>query len=105
MSQFFRLEVKGIAKDAHEKFPIKFDYGQSGGAYLVGCRLTANEDIGNGKTVEKRIDMRAFGEVAESLAHLQDGMEIHVKGSYGLQQSQKDQKWYPILTVDEVIEA
>jgi hypothetical protein len=103
--QFMRLEVKGIAKDAHERYPIKFDYSENGNAYFQGCRVHATEDIGNGKTIPKRIDVKAFGEIAEQLAHLADGMEVHLKGSFQKQKSDRDGVWYDLLVVEEVIEA
>jgi hypothetical protein len=105
MSQYMQMVIKGIAQDAHPNFPIKFDYGQSGTAFLVGCRVVANVPTSGGKTIEKRMDIRAFGDVAEQLAHLSDGMEIEIKGTYDMQQNKKDNKWYPIVTVDEVISA
>jgi hypothetical protein len=49
------------------------------------------------------MDIRAFNEHAEALAHVSDGTEITVVGEYGLQKSEKDGRYYPIVTVDEVI--
>lgn len=100
------MEAKGIARDAHQKFPIRFDFSEKdGSAFFIGCRIEAKEDIGGGKTIDKKMDIRAFGDVATELAHVTDGMEIHIKGSYGLQKSTKDGNWYPILNVDEVVSA
>jgi hypothetical protein len=100
-NQFLRMEIKGVAKDAHERFPIKFDYGQSGIAYFTGCKAEATIEVGGGKTITNRMDIQAFGEVAEELAGVIDGTEIHVKGTYG--QRKSGDRWYPVVTVDEVI--
>jgi hypothetical protein len=98
------MELKGTVKDAHENFPIRFDVSDNGNSFLIGARMHMTKKVGNNE-VEQRMDIRAFGEVAESLAHIQDGDHIHVKGDYGLQKSNKDGKWYPIVTVTEVVEA
>lgn len=98
--EFITVELKGIARDAHKKFPITFDYGASGNAYLIGCKVHASKDV-NGKTFENRIDIRAFGEVAEELAGLADGSAVHIKGEYGL--NKVNDAYYPIVTVTEVI--
>lgn len=103
-TQFVNAEVKGIAKDAHEKFPIRFDYSEAGNAFFNGCRVEATIDISNGRTITKRMDIRAFGEIAEALAHVQDGTPVHVKGSLD-QNKGKDDKYYPVLTVTEIVEA
>lgn len=98
--QFFKVEIKGVAKDAHEKFPIKFDYGQSGTAYFTGCKAEVTENI-NGTDITNRIDIQAFGNVAEELAGVMDGSEIHLFGKYG-QRKSKD-KWFPVVTITEVV--
>jgi hypothetical protein len=100
MSQFMRMEIKGVAKDAHERYPITFAYGQSGTAYFNGCRVESSFKSGD-KTVTNRMDIQAFGDVAEELAAVSDGAEIHVKGNYGKRKS--GDKWYDVVTVDEVI--
>lgn len=102
--QFLRMEVKGIIKDSHANFPIKFDVSDSGTSYLIGAKVHATKKINGGKEIEQRMDIRAFGEVAEALAHLQDGDSVHLSGEYGLQKG-KDDKWYSILTIDTIIEA
>lgn len=102
MSQFLKMEIKGIAKDAHEKFPIKFDYSAGGVAYFNGCRVEATEKLPNGQEITKRMDIQAFRDVAEELASVSDGSEIHVKGSFG-QRKGKDDKYYDVVTVDEII--
>lgn len=102
MSQFIKVEIKGTAKDAHERFPIRFDVSANGLAYFNGCRVQTEKDI-NGNTITDRIDIRAFGDVAEQLAAVSDGVEIHVKGDYGKVKNKKDGKYYEIVTVTEVI--
>jgi hypothetical protein len=104
MSEFITVELKGTAKDAHANFPIRFDYAESGTAFLIGCKIEAVVDIGNNKTITKRLDIRAFGEVAEALAHIADVTPVHVKGSYDMQKSKQDQ-WFPVITISEVVEA
>ncbi len=99
--QFIRMEIKGVAKNIHERFPITFDYGQSGTAYFNGCNVEATETRGTTE-ITNRMNIQAFGSVAEELASVVEGAEIHVKGAYG-QRKGKDEKWYPVLTVDEVI--
>lgn len=98
--QFILMELKGIAKDAHERFPIKFDYGQSGVAYFTGCKVEATINVG-GKDITNRMDVQAFGDVAEELAGVSDGLEVHVKGTYG--QRKSGERWYPVVTIQEVI--
>lgn len=100
----FRVELKGTIRDCHEKFPIKFAYSEKGTAYLIGCRVHVLVSLGNGKDIERRIEVRAFGEVAEELAHVADGSEVHVFGTYEEKQG-KDEKWYPVVTIDEIVEA
>lgn len=104
MTQHFNLDLKGTVQDTHEKFPIRFDISDKGTPFLIGAKFVAKKAIGDGKEIENRIDLRAFGEQAEALAHLQDGSPIHVTAEYGMQKG-KDDKWYPIATVIEVIEA
>lgn len=104
MSEFITVELKGTAKDAHANFPIRFDYGESGTAFLIGCKIEAQISTQSGSTITKRLDVRAFGEVAEALAHIADGTPVHVKGSYDMQKSKQDQ-WFPVVTIQEVIEA
>lgn len=105
MTQFIEMHIKGTAKDAHEKFPIRYDVSENGNSYFVGCRMEADVAVGNNKTVTKRMDIRAFGEYADALAHVQDGDEIEVKCTYDMQKSTKDDKYYPVATVIEVISA
>jgi hypothetical protein len=106
MAEFINVELKGTAKDAHQNFPIRFDYSEkNNSAFLIGCKVEAEVEIGGGKTITKRMDIRAFGEVAEALAHIADGTPIHVKGSYDMQKSTKGDQWFPVVTVLEVIEA
>lgn len=99
--QFIKMELKGIAKNISDKFGIKFAYSPSGTAYFNGCRLVANVAVGS-KTVEQRFDIRAFGDAAETLAAVTEGDEIHVYADYGMQKG-RDEKWYPIATITEVI--
>lgn len=99
--QFMKLEVKGVANDAHVNFPINFAYSDSGVAYFTGCKITTKQVFGE-KTVTKNIDIVAFREVAEELASVSDGTEIHVKGEFGKRKA-NDGKWYDQLVVDEVI--
>jgi hypothetical protein len=101
--QNFRMIIKGTARDAHEKFPIRFDYSEKGNAFFIGCRVEAEVTLSNGNTITKKMDIRAFNEHAEALAHVSDGTEITVVGEYGLQKSEKDGRYYPIVTVDEVL--
>jgi hypothetical protein len=51
------------------------------------------------------MDIRAFGDMADQLAHVQDGDEISVEASYDMQKSNKDDKYYPVATVTEIISA
>ncbi len=104
MSQNLFMEIIGTAKDAHERYPIRFDYSEGGKAFFNGCRVEATVKLSNGQEIIKRMDVRAFGEIAESLAHIQDGADIHVKGEFG-QQKGNDGKYYPIVTITEVISA
>jgi hypothetical protein len=104
MAEFINMELKGTAVDAHQNFPIKFDYSENGNAYLIGCKVEAQIETSNGGTITKRMDIRAFGEEAEALAHITNGHQIHVKASYDMQKSKNDQ-WFPVATVREVIEA
>jgi hypothetical protein len=101
--QFMKMEVKGIAKDAHEKFPIKFDIGQSGVAYFTGCKVETTETTESGVTITKRIDVQAFREVAEELAGVYDGAEIYVKGDFVLRPDKDKKNWYPTLNITEVV--
>jgi hypothetical protein len=105
MTQFMDLHIKGTAKDAHEKFPIRYDISEKGSSFFIGCRVEAEVTLDNGTTITKRMDIRAFAEVADQLAHIQDGDQIEVKASYDMQKSQKDGKYYPVATVTEVISA
>lgn len=99
---YLRMEVKGVAKNIHEKFPITFNYGEASGiAYFNGCRVEALEARGD-KTFTNRMDVQAFGEVAEALVGVSEGSVIHAFGSYG-QRKGKDDKYYPIVTLDEII--
>jgi hypothetical protein len=100
--EFITMELKGIAKDANEKFPIRFEYSATGTAFFIGCRVVAKKELNNGNTIEKKYDIRAFGEIAEELASVCDGTEIHVKADYDMNKG-KDDKWYPIATVTEII--
>jgi hypothetical protein len=105
MSEFFNVHLKGKVVDAHEKFPIRFDYSENGKAFLIGARFVAEIPTNNNSTIRKEINLRAFEEVAEQLAHVTSGAELEVMGSYDMQKSEKDGKWYPIVTVREVIKA
>lgn len=98
--QFIRMTIKGVAKNIHERFPITFDYGQSGTAYFNGCRVEATEQRGQAE-ITNRMDIQAFGSYAEELAAVSEGSVVHIEGSYG-QRKGKDEKWYPVLTVDKV---
>jgi hypothetical protein len=100
--QFFRMELKGVAKDAHQRFPINFAYGQSGVAYFNGCKVEATIERG-GKTITNRMDVQAFGPVAEELACVVDGTEVHVKGEFGKRKSTNSNDWYDVVTIDEII--
>lgn len=105
MSHFIEMKIKGIAKDAHEKFPIRYDISDSGNSFFVGCRVEAEDTLDNGTKITRRMDIRAFGEQADSLAHIQSGDEIEIVCSYDMQKSNKDNKYYPIATVKEVVSA
>lgn len=103
---FLRMELKGVVRNTHENYPIRFDYSEKSGiAFLVGCTLVAKKKVGDEKTIERRMNFRAFGDNAEQLAHIQDGDYIHIAGEYEMQKNEKDGKWYPIVTVDKVIDA
>lgn len=104
MEQGIEMIITGIAKDAHEKFPIKYDVSESGTSFFIGCRVEATVEI-NGNQITKRMDIRAFGQEADELAHVQDGDLISVKATYDMQKSQKDGKYYPIATVKEILSA
>lgn len=99
------MTATGIAKDTHEKFPIRYDVSENGNSFLIGCTVEAEIVTTTGNTITKRINIRAFGDQADSLAHIQSGDEISIKGSYDMQKSQRDNKYYPILTVTEVVSA
>lgn len=103
--QNFWMDIIGTATDCHERFPITFAYSANGTAYFNGCRVEAKVDLSNGQSITKRMDVRAFGEVAEALAHVQAGIEIHVRGEFGQQKNEKDGKYYPVVTITEVISA
>jgi hypothetical protein len=102
-TDMFQLELVGTVHDAHANFPIRFDFSENGTAFLIGAKFVAKKKVGN-KEIENRIDLRAFGEEAEALAHLQDGAKVHVIAEYGMSKG-KDDKWYPVATVTQVIEA
>lgn len=105
MDEFIKVILKGTARNANERFPIRFDYSEkSGEAFFIGCRVEAQGQGSNGGTFTNRMDVRAFGEVAEQLAHVIDGMSVHLEGTYGMNKG-KDEKYYPIVTITEVIEA
>lgn len=99
--QFIRMIIKGEAKNIHERFPITFDYGQSGTAYFNGCRVESTEQRGQVE-ITNRMDVQAFGAVAEELASVVEGSIVHLEGSYG-QRKGRDEKWYPVVTIDKVI--
>ena len=99
---FIRMEIRGIAKDAHEKFPIKFDYAANGIAYFTGCNVQVTFQGENGNSFTQKMDVQAFREVAEELASVSDGCLVHLKGSYGKKKA-KDGKYYDVMTVDEII--
>jgi len=107
MSHYQRMELKGVARDAHESFPIRFDYSDKNTAFFIGCKVESNIEYPNGDTFPRDMEIRAFGETAESLAHVQAGDEITVAGRYEMKKVEKDGKtrYYPIVTVDTVIEA
>ena len=97
--------IEGIAKDSHEKFPIRYDVAESGDSFFIGCTVEAEIETSGGKTITKRMNIRAFGEQADALAHIEDGYPIEVECTYDMQKSQKDGKYYPIATVINVINA
>jgi hypothetical protein len=93
--QIAQIELKGVAENAHERFPIQFAYGQnSGTAYFTGCRLNAKF---------RRYDVVAFGEIAEQLAGVTEGTVLHVKAEFRANKG-KDDKWYDQWNVIEVID-
>lgn len=105
MAYEMTMTISGIAKDTHEKFPIRYDVSNSGISFFIGCTVEVPVEK-DGKTLfTKRMNIRAFGDQADELAHVADSMEITVKGDYDTQKSDKDGKYYPILTVREVISA
>lgn len=87
------IELKGLAEDAHERFPIKFDYSESGTAYFTGCKVNAKF---------RRYDLIAFGEIAEQLAGVAAGSTLHIKAEFKARKG-KDEKWYDGWNVVEVI--
>lgn len=103
--QFYKVEIKGTAKDAHERYPITFDYSQNGTAYFNGCKIHIERDIA-GNLITDKVDVRAFNEVAEELAAVTDGTPIHVKGDFGRVkgrgQSAAD-RYYDVITITEVL--
>ncbi|MNS55765.1 hypothetical protein D3C72_886070 [compost metagenome] len=100
---FYNVDIKGTAKDVHERFPITFDYSPNGLAYFNGCKLHVSRDV-QGNTIIDKVDIRAFGEVAEALAGVTDGAEIHIRGEHGKQKGRgEDKNYYDIITVTEVI--
>jgi hypothetical protein len=104
MAYEMTMTISGIAKDTHEKFPIRYDVSEKGNSFFIGCTMEVPIET-NGGGFTKRMNIRAFGEEADALAHIQEGDEITIKGSYDQQKSDKDGKWYPIVTVTEVISA
>jgi hypothetical protein len=105
MEHEMSMVITGVAKNAHENFPIRYDVSDSGGSFFIGCRVEVSVKLTNGSEITKRMDIRAFGDQADQLAHIQDGDEISVKASYDMQKSQKDSKYYPVATVTEIISA
>ena|SRR5437764_11694373 len=99
------MVIEGIAKDTHTNFPIRYDVSENGNSFFIGCTVEAEIQTGSGNTITKRMNIRAFGEKADALAHIQDGDAISIEASYDMQKSQKDGKYYPIATVIEVINA
>lgn len=105
MEENIYLTISGVARDTHEKFPIRYDVAESGNSFFIGCTIESKVKGNNGNEITKRMDIRAFGDVADSLAHIQGGEHVVLKGTYDLQKSKKDEKYYPICTVTEVVEA
>lgn len=101
----FQLELKGIVRDANEKFQIRYDISDGGTPFLIGARLWATKELENGKEIDRNIDLKAFGDVANELAHIQDGDYIHVKGELGLQKSKNSDRYFNVCFIDEVIDA
>lgn len=99
------MVIEGIAKDSHANFPIRYDVSESGNSFFIGCTIEVEVPLNGGNNITKRMNIRAFGEVADSLAHIQDGDAIEIVGSYDMQKSQRDGKYYPIVTVTEVVSA
>lgn len=101
MEHELTMKATGIARNAHERFPITFNVSDSGTSYFNGCKIEA-EIENNGNKFTKRIDVRAFRELADELAVVQDGDLISIRGNYDMQKG-KDDKYYPVLTVTEVL--
>jgi hypothetical protein len=97
--------IEGIAKDTHANFPIRYDVSENGNSFFIGCTVEADIATGSGNTITKRMNIRAFGEQADALAHIQDGDPISIEATYDMQKSQKDGKYYPIATVINVVNA
>lgn len=102
MADFMEMIIEGTARDAHERFPITYNVSQGGTPYFNGCRVEALIQTQSGQTITKRMDIRAFGDLADQLAHVTDGTPISVKGSYDMNKA-NDGKYYPVLTVSEII--
>jgi hypothetical protein len=105
MAYEMTMIISGIAKDTHEKFPIRYDVSENGNPFFIGCTMEVPVEKDGKLLFTKRMNIRAFGEQADELAHVSDGMEITIKGSFDQQKSDKDGKYYPIVTVAEVISA
>jgi hypothetical protein len=105
MEHKINMVIAGIAKDTHEKFPIRYDVSETGNPYFIGCTIEAKITTSKGSTFTKRMNIRAFGDQADELAHITEGSELEVLCSYDMQKSERDGKYYPIGTVLEVISA
>jgi len=105
MAYEMTMTISGIAKDTHEKYPIRYNVSDEGVSYFVGCTMEVPVEKDGKVLFTKRMNIRAFNEQADDLAHVTDGTEITIKGIYDTVKSNKDGKYYPVVTVTEVINA
>lgn len=107
MSHFQREHLRGVVADAHENFKLRFDYSQNGVAFLIGVKIVSTIELPNGKTTTREADIRAFGDMAEQLAHIQVGDEIEIKGAKDFRvvedKNGGKNRYFPIVTVDEIV--
>lgn len=101
MENFYNVEIKGTARDAHERYPITFNVSGNGTPFFNGCDIHVVRKVGTTEITD-RVSIRAFGEVAEELAGVSDGAVIHIKGEFGRQK--RGEKYYDIITVREVVD-